>query len=142
MVTKTRKKAMRAKPKRRQRTRISALSDAQMLKELEARVALHVTRSLADSAFAFGPRDPEPPFQWTTADGDFIEPKDMEEGHLRNAISYVVRRLPDLIAHAVWLNPIDKDWVRPERKKTASVRYYCQALFEFLKEAERREIAV
>lgn len=66
-------------------------------------------------------------FRWKTNDGRHILPKQMDEGHLRNTISFLQRRLVYQFGTATWL-------YRSE--------YNVQALYEMLKEARRRGIQV
>lgn len=82
-------------------------------------------------------------FRWRQNDGVLIAPADMTPTHLTNTISFLTRRLPLAVANAVWLNgdPSRKSRYGADPKYT-SVRYLSQALFEMLKEAERRGIQV
>lgn len=76
-------------------------------------------------------------FEWLDAVGQSIKPEDFEEGHLRNTIAYISRRLPMLLATERFLNPSVVVY-RPR----PNVRYYAQALSELLFEAQRRGLAV
>lgn len=67
------------------------------------------------------------PFYWRCADGRTLHPKEMDESHLRNSISFLQRRLTHQFGTATWLN---------------RTTYHVQALHEMLKEADRRHIDV
>jgi len=66
-------------------------------------------------------------FMWVTGDGRRIQPAEMDEEHLRNAISYTQRKLVGAALNATWLS---------------SAKKLARAFYEFLREAERRGIKV
>lgn len=68
-----------------------------------------------------------PVFVWTTAGGERVRVTDMDEGHLRNTISYLQRRLVYLFGTVTWMMP---------------VRSTLKALAAMLDEAERRGLQV
>jgi len=56
----------------------------------------------------FVPAAPEPqPDMWKTADGRVLRVVDLEGGHLRNAISYLQRRLVHKFGEALYLAPLE-----------------------------------
>src|SRR3954454_25272322 len=45
-------------------------------------------------------------FVWTTASGDVVQPKNMDEDHLRNTISYLSRRLISDLGRQAWIHKL------------------------------------
>jgi hypothetical protein len=68
-------------------------------------------------------------FLWSAGDGRLLHPYQMEERHLRNAISFVSRRMVHEIGTTVWL-------------KNSKIEKWAEALYEFLREARRRELPI
>jgi hypothetical protein len=66
-------------------------------------------------------------FVWTTRLGERIKPSDMEEGHLRNTISFLARSIVAEVGKVRYLG---------------SLEYQFRAMSEMLKEAERRGLQV
>jgi hypothetical protein len=66
-------------------------------------------------------------FVWTTGNGLRMDLTMMDDSHLQNAICYVQRTLVHALGTTVWL-------AKAEEK--------CRALYEMLKEARRRGLAV
>ncbi len=64
-----------------------------------------------------------PPFMWRTKEGVKILPKDMEESHLRNTISFLQRTLVYSFGTKTWVS---------------STMFQVEALSEMMKEAKRR----
>lgn len=64
---------------------------------------------------------------WKTGDGRFVKMHMMDEGHLRNAISYTQRRIVHILGTAVWLEKTE---------------HFCQQFVYLLQEAKRRGIAL
>lgn len=69
----------------------------------------------------------KPVYVWITNEGQRMEPKAMDDRHLQNCICYLQRRLTRMFGEVTWLRGTQK---------------YVQALYEMLKEAERRGLAV
>lgn len=66
-------------------------------------------------------------YYWITQDGSRIRPSDMDEGHLRNTISYICRRLQQAIGSVRWV---------------ATLGPFAEALTHMLHEAKERGIQV
>lgn len=69
----------------------------------------------------------KPVYVWITHEGQRMEPKAMDDRHLQNCICYLQRRLTRMFGEVTWLRGTQK---------------YVQALYEMLKEADRRGLAV
>lgn len=67
------------------------------------------------------------PFVWVTSDGRRLQPKDMDEEHLRNTISFLQRTIVHRLGTTPYLDTLESRF---------------QAMFEMLKEARNREIRV
>jgi hypothetical protein len=95
------------------------------LEEMRPKIEQTLKEVLFNERFNLTPD--EPPFLWKTHDRKLLHPKQMEEEHLRNAISYTQRRLAAAFGNAIWLSELT--WL-------------VRALYEFLKEAKRRGLKV
>lgn len=117
------------KQKRKEKKLKSLLTKRRIKISRKPRVKVHrITMAECQELITQAVREAKPkPATWRMGDGRVIEIALMDEGHLRNAISYCARRLSRQLSDAIWLSEVET---------------YVRGLADFLAEARRRGIRV